>query len=102
MKLKSGSQRRKRNKMKKVVIDYSADFRTDTVANQIYGHLRDNGFDFLNVRHQYNVKHGTSRVEFSFGDNTLPSKSVLEEKLKGIHPKLRIDVIGSNSRAKDA
>ena len=75
----------------RIGLRYEADLREITPENRVYGLLRDNGFDPLNVENNYNADHGIGFVIYSFrGDVKLPSKSKLEQMLKAAEIDARV------------
>lgn len=72
--------------MKKIVVEYSEDFRKSKVVSQIYGILRDKGFDPSVVKNNYLVSLGTGQAEYIFTNGAnLPKKSDLEKMLVGMN-----------------
>lgn len=74
----------KKNKMKRIIVQYSEDFHKNEVASRIYGLLRGKGFDPISIHVHYQVSVGLGEAEYAFENRTiLPKKPELEEMLKG-------------------
>jgi len=71
--------------MSKINIRYSEDFRENRIASDVYGILRDKGFDPIFVSSGYTVDSGVGLCIFTFPDKTkLPNKEGLESMFEGI------------------
>ena len=71
--------------MKRIIVQYSEDFRKNKVASRIYDLLRDKGLDPIIINVNYQVSTGVGKVNYTFKEGTiLPEKSKLEEILKGM------------------
>ncbi len=76
--------------MKKIMINYSEDFRENKIASEIYSRLRNRGFDQISVATNYNVGLGMTEAEYLFNGGTFPEDSDLEKILEGIKVSFKI------------
>ena len=71
--------------MTRITIEYSEDFKKNRKASEVYGILRDEGFDPIDLFLRHNPGRETGRCVYVFQEGTdLPTQKELEEMLKGM------------------
>ena len=70
--------------MRRLIVNYSEDFRRNKVASEIYARLRDRNIHPVLVNVRYETGTGIGRAEYLFNGQGEPNKKDLGEILKGI------------------